>query len=338
MKLTDLFFEEVKKQLKTESLAEELAEILSISIDSSYRRIRGDTALTFDELIKICSHFEISVDQFLHKESKSSSIVNFKHSKFNQYDLSEFLSFLQVRFKEVEQLENGSIINTAKDIPSFYFFMSDELSVFKAFFYLKVLWEADFMTNRTFDFEKMDAVINTIGEAIHSKGEEIIESYIKIPSIEIWNENSMDGHFNHILYSWESGFFEDKENALLIVDKTAELLDHIKEQARREEKYLPKKFDSSYQSSFEMYYSEGLQLENTLLVNSEKIKKTYLIYNSGDYLLSTDKTFYDRNFNYILNIKKRSSKISDVGEKYRNMLFSKIMKKLEAIRMVIENG
>ena len=44
-------------------LAEEIADVLGVSIDSSYRRIRGETELTIEEIYKISKKYAISIDQ-----------------------------------------------------------------------------------------------------------------------------------------------------------------------------------------------------------------------------------------------------------------------------------
>lgn len=46
------------------SFIHEIAQVLGISYESSYRRIRSDKVLSFEELYKLCAHFRISVDSF----------------------------------------------------------------------------------------------------------------------------------------------------------------------------------------------------------------------------------------------------------------------------------
>ncbi len=40
------------------SLVQELADLLNISTDSAYRRMRGETQLSFDETILLCDHYK----------------------------------------------------------------------------------------------------------------------------------------------------------------------------------------------------------------------------------------------------------------------------------------
>ena len=53
------------------SLVDEVAEILNISNDSAYRRIRGEKPLGLDEIQVLCNKYQVSLDQLLHIKSKA---------------------------------------------------------------------------------------------------------------------------------------------------------------------------------------------------------------------------------------------------------------------------
>src|SRR6185369_5183870 len=67
-----LFFQHIKNNLPPHlSLVDEIAEILNISVDSAYRRIRAEKPITFEEIQKLSTHYKISLDQFLHLQTDS---------------------------------------------------------------------------------------------------------------------------------------------------------------------------------------------------------------------------------------------------------------------------
>ena len=47
------------------SLVDELAELLNLSNDSAYRRLRGEKEMGFEELAIVCAHYKVSLDHFL---------------------------------------------------------------------------------------------------------------------------------------------------------------------------------------------------------------------------------------------------------------------------------
>ena len=56
-------FQHIKAVLPSNlSLADEIADLLDVSVDSAYRRIRGDKELSLSELIKLSSRYNVSID------------------------------------------------------------------------------------------------------------------------------------------------------------------------------------------------------------------------------------------------------------------------------------
>ena len=67
-----IFFQHIKSNLAAHlSLVDEVADLLNISNDSAYRRIRGEKPLTFEEMSKLCVHYKISLDQLFHLNNDS---------------------------------------------------------------------------------------------------------------------------------------------------------------------------------------------------------------------------------------------------------------------------
>jgi len=58
-------FSQIKQVLPpNHSLVDVIADLLGIRTDAAYRRIRGDKPIDFEEAIKLCKHFQISMDLF----------------------------------------------------------------------------------------------------------------------------------------------------------------------------------------------------------------------------------------------------------------------------------
>ncbi|HQZ76089.1 MAG TPA: helix-turn-helix domain-containing protein, partial [Chitinophagaceae bacterium] len=64
--LQQQLFSHLKENLPAHlSLVDELCDLLDLSADSVYRRIRGEKPITLSELKKICEHYHLSLDQLL---------------------------------------------------------------------------------------------------------------------------------------------------------------------------------------------------------------------------------------------------------------------------------
>ena len=71
------------------SMVDELCELLELSPDSVYRRIRGEKPITLNELKRICSHYHLSIDHLLQLDKNLlSNVKTIRKWKFFQ---AEFL-------------------------------------------------------------------------------------------------------------------------------------------------------------------------------------------------------------------------------------------------------
>jgi len=72
-----MFFQYIKSKLPSHlSLVDALADLLEISNDSAYRRIRGEKVISLEEIAKIASHFKLSVDQLLSLKTSDAKIFS----------------------------------------------------------------------------------------------------------------------------------------------------------------------------------------------------------------------------------------------------------------------
>jgi len=69
--------------------------------------------------------------------------------------------------------------------------------------------------------------------------------------------------------------------------------------------------------------------DNTILVVTEKIKTVFFNYSGLNYMSTRDEVFCDACHNDLQNLMKKSTLISETGEKQRNVFFSILMNKIK---------
>jgi hypothetical protein len=112
------------------SLAEELSELLQISLDSVYRRLRCETDITLTETFAICKHFNIPLEAL---SEVNSNMVAFRINKLTA-DSESFYQYLQVLHGDLSWMmkyPNHKLIYAAEDLPVFYHFFFPKLAQFK---------------------------------------------------------------------------------------------------------------------------------------------------------------------------------------------------------------
>jgi hypothetical protein len=117
------------------TLADILVDVLKISKDSAYRRIRSETFINMNELYLLSRYFNISIDYVL---SYKSNIVAFEYSQMRS--IEDYKNYLRSIIKDINTLikyENVRVIYAAQDIPLFHNFRSRKLAQFKLFYWLR---------------------------------------------------------------------------------------------------------------------------------------------------------------------------------------------------------
>src|SRR6185437_13865541 len=131
------FFKHIKSILPPHlSLAEVVADVLEVSNDSAYRRIRGETQISMEEIKKLCISFKISLDQLLHLNS-DSFVFTGKLTNNADFNSGQWLQSCLEVIKRVKTFEPHHMFYLAKEFPFFYYFLIPEIAAFKSFFFMK---------------------------------------------------------------------------------------------------------------------------------------------------------------------------------------------------------
>jgi hypothetical protein len=207
-------FERISKTLPSSiSLVDELSEVLNISNDSIYRRLKGETALSIHEIELLCNMYMISFDS-LCKYAGNTVTFDF-NPMVDQVNYKNYLLSIMNDLEIVQKSQKGKIIYAGEDIPLFHNFGFPTLAKFKLFYWMKSIMNIESLQGKRYDPQLVDQEILSIGK-------ELYDLYAQIPSIEIWTEVTPISLFKQIEFFWESGIFQSKEDALAICDDARE--------------------------------------------------------------------------------------------------------------------
>jgi len=324
-----LFFQHIKNNLPPHlSLVDEIAELLNISNDSAYRRIRAEKPISFEEIQKLCTHYKISLDQFLHLQSDSliftGKLVPDPENYFDPYlkNLLQNLIFLN-------GFEQRHLYFLTKDIPWIYHFQVPELSAFKIFLWMKSILHYESLKGKKFSLK------NENYPEFLELGKKISQQYNKIPTTEIWNLEGINVTIQQIEYYRECDLFESNDDIITIYDKLESLINHIERQAE-----LGKKFDmnsnpTTTSPEFNLFYNELALGDNTVLIDVGKMKVTFLNHSVIDFISTRDDRFSNQIYHSLKNLISKSTQISVVGEKNRSRFFGRLRSKIQQQKKLV---
>ncbi len=322
--LQSLFFEKIKEMLPASTtLVNELEDILGLSIDSAYRRIRGETILDINEIATLCGHYKISFDSL---QENNSGTVTFKYNylKNDEFSFKEYINNVYRDLKKINQIKDSQIIFAAEDIPIFHHFQFAELASFKMFYWMKSVMNVQRFENEKFSIDLIDDETREVGEKIY-------DLYCQTNSVEIWTELTIFSILKQIEFYWESGNFKSQEDALLICNQLQQELACIQKQAELSTKITNENTRNNFENNFKLYLSDIELGNNCILVNMGSVKFVYLVHYTFNTLITSNNTFAEETDEWLNTLIKKSSLISGVSEKQRFQFFKKCNSELDKL-------
>lgn len=319
-----LFFQHLKTSLPAHiSMVENVAELLQISIDSAYRRIRGEKPISFDELKILCTNYNISLDQFVHIET-DAIVFNGKTATSTRFNFEQYLNSVLQNVLFMNSFSKKEMLYLNKDIPIFYHFLFPELSAFKSFFWMRSILSYPEYANKQFN------VAEHINEGVLHTGRKLAEAYSQLPSQEIWNIESINSTIRQIEYYKDTRVFASRDDIVVLYECLERTMEHIQRQAEAGCKFSPDGKQINRHVSYKMYVNEFILGDNTILALLGDTKVVYINHSVINFLLTKDPAFCDYTCRHFQNIIKKSTLISEVGEKERSRFFNIIKEKISA--------
>lgn len=301
-------------------MADEVAKLLDISTDSAYRRIRGEKTISLDELYILCTHYKISLDKLMNVQNGAflfeGNFLDNKNFRFDSYlkGVLHDLSYIN-NFKEKEYYY------LCKDSPFFHHFYFREFAAFKYYFWMSTLWFFP-------EFRNKKISLDNYPDELFELGQKILDVYDHIDSVEIWNIENLNGTLRQIDFYQDGGMFESDEDIIRVYEAIEKTMDHLEKQAELGYKFKYGDPERKPLSKYRMYFNEVVLGDNQMLGIIDGSKIAYVPHTGANYLITRDVTYCEKFYQYLQNLMKRSTLISEVSEKERSRFFRIIRDKI----------
>jgi hypothetical protein len=293
------------------SMVDEISEILQISSDSAYRRIRCDKILLLDEFLLLCRHFKISVDDLL---QSGSGLICFQSNSLDEKSL-DFENYLQAIREDLYRLSkqnNPHIYLIFNELNLFQMLMMPTVAAFKIFFWSKSHFGLESYRDQLYSSGHLTKTVLGLIQDVENL-------YFEIPTTELFTLEALASILKQLDFYHDAGFFSDPDDVRVVCTDLSRLLTHIKQQAELGYKF---KNDPAFQEgSYNLYFNDLVIVDNTVVVSSDQTKVSYITCNSVNLLISDNQKFYDNNMRWAKNLISKSTLISGAAERERNRCF-----------------
>ena len=234
-----------------------------------------------------------------------------------------YLEHLLNQVNYFNSFERRELYHISKDLFIFHCFGFHELTVFKIFFWMKTIIQ--------YPMEGKDLmVLESLRESVFKMTTKLIEAYNKVPSLEIWNDDSINTTIRQIDYYRQSRVFPSEQYALNIYKNLLEMVDHIERQAEAGCKFPVNGKSTSVSAPYKFYVNEFILGDNSNLAILNESKVVYINHSVLNIIMTKDPVFTEYIYQHVQNIIRKSTLMSYVGEKERRKFFNGMREKIES--------
>ena len=321
-----MFFQFIKSKLPPHlSLVDELADLLDISVDSAYRRIRGDKMISLEEISKIAAHFKLSIDQLLHLKTSDAKVFSGNYVTPENFNFEMYLQKMLETLTFLNSFKNKELIHFCKDIVIFYYFPYPELAAFKNFAWMKTILNFPVFSHQGFYCDVFD-------KSILDLNAKVAKQYMMIPGSEIMNVSNIHTTLYQIEYYKTARMFRSDNELKMIYEQLHKMIDHIESQAESGLKFMPGEKANNQSAPYNLYVNDFLTGDNSYLAIVEGNRISYLIHSYLNFLSTSDEMHTSYHYNFLKNIIHKSIIVSKSGEKLRSGFFYLIHEEIEKSR------
>ncbi|WP_418602883.1 hypothetical protein [Hwangdonia sp.] len=327
--MQDQFIQYLKEKADDNtSFVDEIAGVLDIGYDAAYRRINLKTSLSLEETVKLAKHYKISLNKLFEVGSQTTILTDLSPPIHNKEGLEMWLKQSYNSVYPLTKLKSASIIYSAKDIPLFHTLKDSFLSRYKIYVWLK-----DVDTEMTRNKVSFDDFIKDIPDSLLENTFKLGEVYKDINITEIWNNTTINGTLQQVLYYFEAGSLS-KELALLICTDIEDVIRHVEKQAIQQSL-----IDSKNKATYNLYFNDIHTMSNTIMVKTPHQKVFFTPFTVISYFKIEHQPTCELMFDFFEKQMSISKLLVNAGEKDRSLFFKRMHQKINRLRerIIIDN-
>ncbi|WP_116106447.1 hypothetical protein [Lewinella sp. IMCC34191] len=255
-----IFFDRLSQRFPSRSeLVQKVAGVLHVGKDAVYRRLRGDTALTADEMMLLAETYQLKVGMEREKDVPSLRYPDDRYPIRNEFD-----HFLQLhrRWEVLQQLPGASFDFASPELPMYYELSLPMLRSFKIFMFGLTTWNLEKWKGLRFSPSLID-------DELHLIVEETIRQHYSVAARELWSVGVLDVTLRQLNYMAQIGKFERSEHVEQIFEELFLIVDHLEQMVRTGKRFPIGQQPTESSSDFRVYHNELSNTSNVVLVKSD---------------------------------------------------------------------
>ncbi len=305
------------KSKDTTSFVDEIASVLDVGYDAAYRRINLKTSLSLEETVKLARHYKVSLNKLFEVGDTDSILTEISQKPHNEQALEFWFKQTLNNAIPLTKMKNAEMIWSGKDISLFRSLNDSHLTRYKMYVWLKDL-NIDMAKSKI----SFDDWMKTIPDSLIQSAIELGDIYKHINITELWNDNTINGTLQQVLYYFEAGLVS-KNIALKICDDLHEIVNNIEKETIQQSIN-----DLENEKFFHLYKHDLHTLTNTVMLITPFQKAFFTPFTVLSYFKIEHKETCDMMHEFLQKQMSNSKLMATSGERDRTIFFKTIHQKI----------
>ena len=304
-----------------------MAGVLDISYDAAYRRVNNKTDLSLEESIILAKHYNVSLNKLFEVGNPNTIMAELPPQPKDEIGLEMWFKVSLSNVLPYTKINSSEFIWSGKDISLFHTLTDSYLTRYKMYVWLK-----DFKTEMAKSKISFDDWVETIPDSLLESAFALGDVYKNINITELWNDNTVTGTLQQLLYYFEAGLVS-VDMALKICQDIHDVIDHTEKQT------IEQSIDGSKSKKhFKLYKCDLHMLTNSLMVVTSSHKVFFVPFTVLRYFKIENQGTCELMYDFLQKQMNNSKLLVNAGEKDRSLFFSRMHKKVDLVRDRIKIG
>jgi hypothetical protein len=311
------FFKQLEQRFdKRGKMVNSICKTLNIGRDATYRRLRGDTALTADEMLVLARKFNIQLNDSETCPDKRQQIdypngFNQVTSELDYYQRLEEQCMALLKLSELE------IDYASPELPFYYEFFTPTILAFKTYIYGLTSWNFGKWKNVDFRPELIDPKVFEITDRL-------MPLLFKIPGRELWSVGILDITLRQIEHAVEVGRLNDPEIIEKMFDEVELMIKHIDLMATSKKKFPPGRKAQCSDPDFSVYHNELTNTNNVVIFKSLQQSCVFSTFINPNYIITKDDHIQHQMETWFNNMVSSSNVLDSTAGQYCRRYFARL--------------
>ncbi|MFK8161496.1 MAG: hypothetical protein AB8H12_03450 [Lewinella sp.] len=320
------FFQELEGRfVKRGDMVNELRKTLNVGRDAVYRRLRGDTSLSADELMVLASKYDIRLDA----DQAGPKPMDFPEELY--HITSEVTYFRQVeqQITGIASLKGATMDYATPELPIFYELLAPTLLAFKTYVYGLTSWNFAKWKGVEFRPQLIDPEVFEIAQRI-------LPYFCKIETRELWSVGILDVTLRQIEHAVDVGRLVDHKLIERMFLEVEVIISHMEAMTKSGKRFLPGTMPTDEDPDFCVYHNEMTNTNNVVIVKSPEHSFVISTLVNPDYIVSTDERVQRKMEIWFDNLIENSDALIADSGKYKERYFSQLRRFAAGTKQRIE--